>query len=87
MSVHKLTAAVVIARQRHFYQKGDRVKVLRGTHGGKEFKVWQSANDWVMLEGLPSSKAVMSKGNVEPWQGFTAEELAQAAELATRGIG
>jgi hypothetical protein len=88
MSVHKRTAAVVVARQMRNYKTGDQVRILRGKLAGQILTVRDSANDWVMLnEAL--NREVMSKGNVEPIDGFTEDELMHAKRAADKmqGLG
>lgn len=92
MSVHKRTAAVVLARQLRQYRMGDRVKILRGKYAGQVMVVHHSANDWVTLKETmykDPSRYVMSKGNIEPELGFTDEEMNQAKRVSERmrGLG
>lgn len=86
MSVHKKTPTIVMARQLHAYRAGDRVRVLRGKLAGREFSISQCANDWVLLSGTLAMD-VMSKGNVEPVEGFTQAEFDRATGMATVGLG
>lgn len=89
MSVHKRTAVLVLARHMRHYAVGDQVKILRGKLASQIMTVHQAANDWVMLAELPSNRSVMSKGNVEPVDGFTDEEMNQAKRAADKmqGLG
>jgi len=92
MSIHKRTATLVLARHLHQYAVGDKVKILRGNHAGQTLTVHQSANDWVTLEEMMQhspSRYLMSKGNVEPVDGFTEEEITHAKRAAgmMRGLG
>lgn len=83
---------MVIARHLHQYAMGDKIKVLRGKLAGQTLTVHQSANDWVTLEEMMQhdpSRYLMSKGNVEPAEGFTEEEITHAKRAADkmRGMG
>lgn len=83
MSLHKRTATIHVARQTKQYVAGDPVRIVRGPLAGQILTVRESTNDWVMLKEA-GSREVMSKGNVEPPQGFSEEELNQAKRTAER---
>lgn len=88
MSLHKRTAVLVVARHMRTYAPGEQVKILRGRLAGQTMTVLASENDCVMLKETPH-REVMSKGNVEPLDGFAEEELAQAKRAAEKmqGLG
>lgn len=69
------------------YAEGEKVRILRGKYAGQTLTIRQSANDWVMLVEVPSARELMSKGNVEPIEGFTDEELTHAKRAADRMQG
>lgn len=83
MSMHKRTAAVTIARQTRSYIAGDRVRILRGTLRNVILTIREAQNDWVSFNEL-YSREIMSKGNVEPEQGFTEDELNQARRISEK---
>ena len=88
MSVWRKTSAIVIARHLKAYKAGDRVKILRGTYADQVMTVADSANDWVTLQEVMKkdpSRYAMSKGNVEPAEGFTRDEMNQAERVSRRG--
>lgn len=87
MSVHRRTAAIVIARQTRQYKMGDKVRIIRGPHAGRLMTIGQSANDWVTLDERnmkDPSRYMMSKGNVEPLEGFTDDEMNQAKRISEK---
>jgi hypothetical protein len=70
------------------YQEGDRVRILRGSLAGQIYTVHQSEADWVTLKEMMKKdpgRFVMSKGNVEPEDGFTDAEMKQAESIAKVG--
>jgi hypothetical protein len=77
-------SAALLARRLKQYHKGDRVRILGGTHAAEILTVDQSANDWVTFkEG--GTRDVMSKANIEPEAGFTVDEMNQAERVLRRG--
>lgn len=84
MSVHKRTATLVMARRLRMYRPGEKVRVLRGKHADQVMTVREATNDYVCFEELPKREC-MSKGNVEPADGFTSEEMVQAERIARKG--
>jgi len=87
MSFYKPVSINVIARQMRQYKMGDRVRILRGKFAGQVMTVHQSANDWVTLKETmhkDPSRYVMSKGNVDPAEGFTEDEMNQARRASEK---
>jgi hypothetical protein len=78
----KRSSMLAIARLRQMYKTGDKVRVLRGEYAGKIMTVRECTSDEIHLIECPKRSA-MSKGNVEPADGFTKEQMA-AAEREVR---
>ncbi len=81
MSINKRSATLAMARLMKMYKTGDKVKVLRGQYAGQIMTVRECTEDEIHLIECPRREA-MSKGNVEPAEGFTKEQLAAAEREA-----
>lgn len=84
MALHYRTSAIVLARRARQYKPGDKVKVLRGRLADKILVIKEATADYVVFEDWPR-RDVMSKGNVEPEEGFTKEEMEEAERESRRG--
>jgi hypothetical protein len=84
MVASKRTATIVLARKLRVYVPGERVRVIRGEYSGQIMTVREATNDYVALLEC-KKRCLMSRGIIEPENGFTEEEMNQADRVIRKG--